>query len=394
MRQKVAVLGSTGSIGQNTLDVLSRHPNRFQPYALAAHSQVDLLFEQCVRHNPSWAAMADPAAARQLRDRLQKAACPTRVLDGPHAAEELASSPEVHTVMAAVVGAAGLRACMAAARHGKRLLLANKEALVVGGALFMQAVRKGGGSLIPIDSEHSAIFQCLPSDESRWGEVIDHIVLTASGGPFRRTNPAEFALITPEQACAHPNWVMGRKISVDSATMMNKALEVIEARWLFHLKPEQIKVLVHPQSIVHSMVVCRDQSVLAQMGTPDMRVPIAYGLAWPDRVGTGAQPLNLCTEEPLSFESPDPRRFPGLYLAWEVLQAPAGSSAILNAANEVAVQAFLEQRIRFNQIHHLNRHALDTVQPGPGDATDMDALMSLDARTRDVAWHWVQSRAH
>mmetsp|Transcript_10589 Transcript_10589/g.43194 ORF Transcript_10589/g.43194 Transcript_10589/m.43194 type:complete len:290 (+) Transcript_10589:2-871(+) len=285
--------------------------------------------------------------------------------------------------MAAIVGAAGLAPAIAAARAGKRLLLANKEAIVVGGALFMQAVEQGGATLLPIDSEHSAIFQCLPEDRSTWHDRIDHIVLTASGGPFRSRDPKTLADVTPDQACAHPNWVMGRKISVDSATMMNKALEVIEARWLFNLAPEQIRVLIHPQSIIHSMVVCRDQSVLAQLGTPDMRVPIAYGLSFPERITSGASRLDLLTTPSLSFEEADAERFPGLHLSWQALRAPEGSTAVLNAANEVAVEAFLNGRLRFDRIHAINSQCLADVQPG--DCGSIEALLELDARTRTHA---------
>ena len=295
--------------------------------------------------------------------------------------------------MAAIVGAAGLRPCMAAAQAGKRLLLANKEALVVGGALFMRAVREGGTTLLPIDSEHSAIFQCLPLLRTEWPQTIDHIVLTASGGPFRQRDPATLASVTPDEAVAHPNWVMGRKISVDSATMMNKALEVIEARWLFELKPEQIKVVIHPQSIIHSMVVCRDGSVLAQLGTPDMRVPISYGLSFPQRIESGAPRLNFDTLAALSFEPADARRFPGLHMAWAVLRGPEGSSAVLNAANEVAVASFLQGRIGFDAIHALNVHTVESIDPGlVGDAS-IDDLLALDERARAFASSWVKERS-
>ena len=283
-RQRLCVLGASGSIGTNTLDVVSRHPERYEVFALTGHQRVEELLAQCLQWQPRFAAMSDVTAANDLRARLREAGSRCEVLEGPAALVDLAEHPEVDVVMAAIVGAAGLPPCMAAARAGKRLLLANKEALVVGGALFMAAVEQGGATLLPIDSEHSAIFQCLPEDRSTWGQRVSHIVLTASGGPFRLRDPATLSNVTPDEACAHPNWVMGRKISVDSATMMNKALEVIEARWLFDLEPEQIQVVIHPQSIVHSMVVCRDQSVLAQLGTPDMSVPIAYGLSFPQRI--------------------------------------------------------------------------------------------------------------
>jgi 1-deoxy-D-xylulose-5-phosphate reductoisomerase len=298
------------------------------------------------------------------------------------ALSEIAAHPEVDAVMAAIVGAAGLPPAMAAARAGKRLLLANKEAIVLGGALFMQAVEEGGATLLPVDSEHSAIFQCLPEDRSTWSQRIDHIVLTASGGPFRQRDPASLADVTPEQACAHPNWVMGRKISVDSATMMNKALEVIEARWLFNLKPEQIKVLIHPQSIVHSMVVCRDHSVLAQLGTPDMRVPIAYALAFPERVESGAGLLDLLKTPSLAFEEADAVRFPGLHLSWQALRAAEGSTAVLNAANEEAVAAFLDRQLRFDHICRINRDALEAVMPQAGEVDSVEGLLALDARAR------------
>jgi len=288
-------------------------------------------------------------------------------------------------VMAAIVGAAGLAPCLAAARAGKRLLLANKEALVVGGALFMRSVQAGGATLLPIDSEHSAIFQCLPPERSSWPERIDHIVLTASGGPFRERDPSSLAQVTPDEACAHPNWVMGRKISVDSATMMNKALEVIEAHWLFALQPEQIRVVIHPQSIVHSMVVCRDRSVLAQLGTPDMKVPIACGLAWPERFDSGASHLDFTSVGALSFEALDAQRFPGLGLAYDCLKAAPGASNVLNAANEVAVAAFLDGAIRFPVIHAVNAATLDRVAGDFGPQDTLDDLLALDERARAVA---------
>ena len=298
---------------------------------------------------------------------------------------ELAAREDVDTVMAAIVGAAGLAPCMAAARAGKRLLLANKEALVLGGALFMQAVAEGGAELLPIDSEHSAIFQCLPADRSSWRAWIDHIVLTASGGPFRDRDAASLVDVTPEEACAHPNWVMGRKISVDSATMMNKALEVIEARWLFDLPALDVRVWIHPQSIVHSMVACRDGSMLAQLGTPDMRVPIAYGLSYPQRVESGAARLDLQAMSNLSFEALDQNRFPGLQLAYDALNAPVGATAVLNAANEAAVAAFLDRRLRFTDIHQVNRHTLEALGPRPGVVASIDDLLALDERARAFA---------
>src|SRR4051812_32238335 len=357
--RSICILGSTGSVGVSTLDVLQRHPQRFDVFALTAHSRVDDLFTQCIQWRPRFAVVPEAAQARALQQRLRDAGSGTEVMAGAQALCDLAAHPDVDVVMGAIVGAAGLAPCLAAARAGKRLLLANKEALVVGGALFMQAVHDGGATLLPIDSEHSAIFQCLPEDPARWPAHIDHILLTASGGPFRTRDPATLASVTPDEACAHPNWVMGRKISVDSATMMNKALEVIEARWLFDLQPEQIRVVIHPQSIVHSMVVCRDNSVLAQLGTPDMSVPIAYGLAFPERVESGAAALDFMSLPALTFEAPDSRLYPGLALAWQALHGPAGSPAVLNAANEVAVAAFLAGTIRFDEIHRVNMQTIE-----------------------------------
>jgi 1-deoxy-D-xylulose-5-phosphate reductoisomerase len=382
---QVCILGSTGSIGTSTLDVMARHRERYAVFALTAHSRVDALRAQCLHWNPRFAVLPDAAQARALGDSLKGAGLCTEVLAGAEALADVASHPGVQVVMAAIVGAAGLAPCLAAARAGKRLLLANKEALVVGGALFMQAVREGGAELLPIDSEHSAIFQCLPEDRACWGARIDHIVLTASGGPFRQRDPATLRDVTPDEACAHPNWVMGRKISVDSATMMNKALEVIEARWLFDLAPEQIRVVIHPQSIVHSMVVCRDNSVLAQLGTPDMRVPIAYGLSFPERIESGASRLEVGAMSRLSFEALDLNRFPGLQLAWDTLRGPAGSTTVLNAANEIAVEAFLAGAIRFDQIHAVNAQTLSAVLPDAASGASIEALLALDARARREA---------
>jgi len=392
-RQRICILGSTGSVGVSTLDVLARHPERFEVFALTAHSRIDELFAQCLQWRPRFAALPDAAQASELQRRLREARSGTEVLVGAAALGELASHPDVDTVMAAIVGAAGLAPCLAAARAGKRLLLANKEALVVGGALFMAAVREGGGLLLPIDSEHSAIFQCLPEDRRAWKTRIDHIVLTASGGPFRTRDPLTLKNVTPDEACAHPNWVMGRKISVDSATMMNKALEVIEARWLFDLAPEQIRVVIHPQSIVHSMVVCRDNSVLAQLGTPDMRVPIAFGLSFPERIESGASQLDFGSLSQLSFEPPDFVRTPGLQLAWDTLRAAPGSTTVLNAANEEAVAAFLAGTIRFDQIHSVNALMLESVAIAAGEADTLDGLMALDARTRRQAMQRVRQLA-
>jgi 1-deoxy-D-xylulose-5-phosphate reductoisomerase len=369
----------------NTLDVAARHPGRFEIFALTAHSRVQPLLAQCLASKPRYAAMTEPSAARELRRALKEAGCRTEVLEGPGALIELAAHPDIDCVMAAIVGAAGLPACMAAAHSGKRLLLANKEALVVGGALFMAAVRQGGAQLLPIDSEHSAIFQCLPENPKDWAARIDHIVLTASGGPFRTRDPATLSRVTPDEACAHPNWVMGRKISVDSATMVNKALEVIEARWLFDLKPEQIRVVIHPQSIIHSMVFCRDESVLAQLGTPDMRVPIAYGLSFPERITSGAQRLDLLALQALTFEVPERSRFPGLFLAWDALAGPEGSTTVLNAANEVAVGAFLAKGLPFDAIPQVITETLEGLPPRLPPQASLDDLLDLDREARALA---------
>ena len=390
-RQRVCILGSTGSIGTSTLDVMALHPETFEVFALTGQRRIDDLFAQIVRWRPRYAAVPDAAAANELAARVKAAGIATEVLAGAKALEELAAHPDVDQVMAAIVGAAGLPACLAAARAGKRLLLANKEALVVGGQLFVDAVRQGGATLIPIDSEHSAIFQCLPADPAAWDAAVDHIVLTASGGPFRTRDPATLASVTPDQACAHPNWVMGRKISVDSATMMNKALEVIEARWLFDLAPERIKVVIHPQSIIHSMVVARDGAVLAQLGTPDMKGPIAFGMAWPARMTSGCEALDFTKMAALTFEEADERRFPGLHLSWAALRAAPGSTAVLNAANEIAVEAFLDGRLRFDGIHRVNAQALERVLPAASDAHSIAALIALDARARDAARAHVKS---
>jgi 1-deoxy-D-xylulose-5-phosphate reductoisomerase len=380
--QRVCVLGATGSVGMATLDVIARHPERFEVFALTARRRLDELFVLCQRFRPRYAVVATAGESRVLGARLRAAGIATEVMSGAGALCELAAHPEVDAVMAAIVGAAGLAPCLAAAGAGKRLLLANKEALVVGGALLVAAVARGGATLLPIDSEHSAIFQCLPEDRATWHERIERIVLTASGGPFRGRDPRTLAAVTPDEACAHPNWVMGRKISVDSATMMNKALEVIEARWLFDLAPEQVRVLIHPQQIVHSMVVCRDNSVLAQLGTPDMRVPIAYGLSFPERIESGAAAVDFATLAALSFEAPDHARYPGLQLAWDTLRAPAGSTTVLNAANEIAVEAFLAGAIRFDQIHAVVAQTLAAVLPEPDSARSIEALLGLDARAR------------
>ena len=392
MKQKLVILGSTGSIGVNTLDVASRHPERFEVFALTAATRVELLFQQCLEFRPRFAVMTSPAHASELSQRLKASGSQTKVMAGPEALVEMASHEAVDMVMAAIVGAAGLGACMAAARSAKRLLLANKEALVVGGAFFMKAVQQGGATLLPIDSEHSAIFQSLPDDAQTWPQRIEKIILTASGGPFRTRKVSTLKDVLPEEACAHPNWVMGRKISVDSATMMNKALEVIEAHYLFGVPPEDLEVVIHPESIIHSMVQYKDHSIVAQLGTPDMRVPIAYGMSWPHRMESGAQALNFETLKPMTFESvmehEHPQRFPGLQLAWHALRAPYGTTAVLNAANEVAVAAFLDLKIRFDQIAQVNQHMLSSMSFEP--PAGLEDLIELDAESRRVADEYIQ----
>jgi len=387
MPQRITVLGSTGSIGTNTLDVIARHPDRFEVFALTGATQVDLMLRQCAQFKPRFAVMVQPDAAKQLQDRVRAEGLNVQVLSGAAALDEVSAHAEVDAVMAAIVGAAGLSPCLAAARSGKRLLLANKEALVVGAEVFLDAVKNGGATLLPIDSEHSAIFQSLPEDPATWDTRVAKIILTASGGPFRTRELASLKDVTPEQACAHPNWVMGRKISVDSATMMNKALEVIEARYLFGLPPERLEVVIHPQSIIHSMVQYRDNSVVAQLGTPDMRVPIAYGLSWPERMVSGADALDFHALSAMTFEALDdhghPERFAGIHLAWHALRGPRGTTAVLNAANEIAVAAFLDRQIRFDQIHHLNLNCLSRMTFATPH--HLDDLLDLDAQARAVA---------
>ncbi len=384
---RITILGSTGSIGVSTLDVIARHPQRFTVFALSASTNHELMLRQCVAFRPTFAVMADEAHGRELEQQCRALNLATKVLWGAHAISEVAAHEMTDVVMAAIVGAAGLASCLAAARAGKRLLLANKEALVVGGDYFMQVVASGGAKLLPIDSEHSAIFQSLPDDQRTWKGQIDKIILTASGGPFRLRDPATLREVTPQEACAHPNWVMGRKISVDSATMMNKVLEVIEARFLFDVRPDQIEVVIHPQSVIHSMVQYQDNSVVAQLGTPDMKVPIAYGLSWPDRMQSGASALDFRNLPGLTFESMDSMghqdRFPGLKLAWTVLQAPAGATAVLNAANEVGVAAFLDGVIRFDQIHAVNLESLETVSGARPNS--LEDLLALDEVARRAA---------
>jgi 1-deoxy-D-xylulose-5-phosphate reductoisomerase len=384
MKQRLTILGSTGSVGTSTLDVVSRHLEDYEVFALSAATQVDLLLAQCAQFKPRFAVMASPAHARALAEKIKANGLATEVLQASDALEQIAAHEDVDAVMAAIVGAAGLGPCLAAARAGKRLLLANKEALVVGGALFMDTVKRHGATLLPIDSEHSAIFQCLPEDRTTWARRVDSILLTASGGPFRARDPASLSQITPEQACAHPNFSMGRKISVDSATMMNKALEVIEARWLFDMAPDRIKVVIHPQQIVHSMVQFNDSSVLAQLGTPDMRVPIACGLAWPERIASGAARLDFSQLTALTFEDADAQRFPGLHLSWQALRAIEGTTTVLNAANEMAVDAFVQRRLTFDRIHAVNLETLAKMQlpQAPGSLED---LLAVDAQARECA---------
>ena len=396
MKQRIAILGSTGSIGVNTLDVVARHPERYQVFGLSASTRVDALFAQCVQFRPTVAVMASAAHAAMLAQKCRDYGLQTVVLAGAQHLTQLAGDERVDIVMAAIVGAAGLAPCLHAAQRGKRLLLANKEALVVGGKLFLKAVADGGARLLPIDSEHSAIFQSLPADESTWSRQIGKLILTASGGPFRTWDPARLRDATPEQACAHPNWTMGRKISVDSATMMNKALEVIEACYLFGVAPRDIDVVLHPQSVIHSMVRYRDGSVVAQLGTPDMRGPISYGLAWPERIESGAPELDFSALAALTFESiwtdAHKARFPGLQLAWQALAAVPGTTAVLNAANEVAVEAFLQRQIRFDEIHAVNTEALTCV--APSHIESLDDLLALDAESRAQAGAIVRRLAH
>ena len=384
--KKVAILGSTGSIGVNTLDVIRAHPDRFKVVALTAAKQVDLLAEQCAEFKPSIAVVADADGAGRLSKILLEKKINTQVLYGPQALVSAVTESNCDTVMAAIVGAAGLVPALAAAKTGKRVLLANKEALVMSGDLFMQAMQLGGGELLPIDSEHNAIFQCLPSQFSKAPNPslgVEELWLTASGGPFRNISLDQLAGITPEQACAHPNWVMGRKISVDSATMMNKGLEVIEAFWLFGLPLEKIKVLIHPQSVVHSMVRYRDGSVLAQLGQPDMRTPIAYGLAWPERIEAGVAPLSLTQLANLSFADPELERFPCLSLAFAAAKTGGTAPAVLNAANEVAVAAFLDEGLPYLQIPRVVESVLNAIASVNADSLEL--ILDVDARARQAA---------
>lgn len=378
----ITILGSTGTIGVNTLDVISRHPDRFRVVALTANTDHAQLFEQCRRWRPEYAVMAAPEAAGRLRERLAGMHDIT-VLAGTDGLEQVASLPHVDSVMAGIVGAAGLLPTLSAARAGKRVLLANKEALVMSGPLFMEAVKQHRAQLLPIDSEHNAVFQCLPERYPEGHTGLRRILLTASGGPFRTRSLAELAGVTPEEACAHPNWVMGRKISVDSATMMNKGLEVIEACWLFDVEPKRVEVVVHPESVIHSMVEYRDGSVLAQLGNPDMRTPIAHALAWPERMESGVSSLDIIAIGKLSFEAADVARFPCLRLGYEAAATGGTATTILNAANEVAVDAFLERRLRFSDIPRVIEATLADRSHGPAES--IDVILDADAAARDTA---------
>lgn len=383
--QAVTVLGATGSIGVSTLDVLARHPERYRVHALTAFTRREALRDQCLVHRPDVAVLAHEQDAAWLRDELGRAGLATEVRTGEAALQAVSAAPEVDVVMAAIVGAAGLLPTLAAVRAGKRVLLANKEALVMSGALFMAEVARNDAVLLPIDSEHNAIYQCLPpGHRGRLGELgVTQLLLTASGGPFRGWSAAQLSAVTPAQACSHPNWSMGRKISVDSATLMNKGLELIEACWLFDARPEQIQVVVHPQSVIHSMAAYSDGSVLAQLGNPDMRTPIAHGLAWPERIAAGVEHLDLFSVARLDFEAPDEAAFPCLRLAREAMQAGGTAPALLNAANEVAVAAFLDGRLAFTAIADVVEAVLDTCERRTAD--ELDVILVEDAHARRVA---------
>jgi len=388
--QSVTVLGATGSIGTSTLDVIARHPGRYRVHALTAHRSREALLRLCLSHRPSVAVLDDERDAIWLRERLTAAGLALEVRSGDSALLEVASATDVDVVMAAIVGAAGLLPTLAAVRAGKRVLLANKEALVMSGALFMEAVTRHGATLLPIDSEHNAIYQCLPPEHrgglSRHG--VTQLLLTASGGPFRGWSREQLAAVTPEQACAHPNWSMGRKISVDSATLMNKGLELIEACWLFDAQPDQVQVVVHPQSVIHSMAAYSDGSVLAQLGNPDMRTPIAYGLAWPERIDAGVETLDLFQIARLDFEAPDEAAFPCLRLAREAMQAGGTAPALLNAANEVAVDAFLAGRLGFSAIGELVEAVIGTLPVEAAD--DLETILAADGQSRRAAREWLE----
>ncbi|MDH2915964.1 MAG: 1-deoxy-D-xylulose-5-phosphate reductoisomerase [Gallionella sp.] len=387
--QRLTVLGSTGSIGKSTLDVVARHPDKYRIVALTANQQDELLFEQCQIFKPRYAVLLDEAAGERLKKRIQIEGIATEVLCGTTALETVSTLPEVDAVMAAIVGAAGMPPTLAAANAGKKILLANKETLVLAGHLFMEAIRRSGSALLPIDSEHNAIFQALPRDYA--GDMrasgVSKILLTASGGPFRNTPLEQLQTVTPEQACAHPNWSMGRKISVDSASMMNKGLEVIEAHWLFNASADDIQVVVHPQSVIHSMVQYVDGSVLAQLGNPDMRTPIAYALAYPERIDSGVAPLDLFHIAKLDFVAPDFVRFPCLALAYQALRAGGTVPALLNAANEVAVAAFLDRKIAFLDIPRLIESVLGRV--ARHEVHVLQDVLDADKAAREAAQEWI-----
>jgi len=387
--QLVTVLGATGSIGLSTLDVIARHPERYSVFALSGFSRLAELGALCQQHRPRYAVVPDAGSAQTLQASLRAAGLATEVLVGEEGLCAIAAAEEVDCVMAAIVGAAGLRPTLAAVQAGKKVLLANKEALVMSGALFIQAVKRSGAVLLPIDSEHNAIFQCLPGDYARGLQAVGvrRVLLTASGGPFRETPLADLEHVTPEQACAHPNWSMGRKISVDSASMMNKGLEMIEACWLFDARPEQIEVVIHRQSVIHSLVDYVDGSVLAQLGNPDMRTPIAHALAWPQRIDSGVAPLDLFAVGRLDFERPDEQRFPCLRLAREAAQAGGSAPAMLNAANEVAVEAFLQRRIRFSDIARMIESVLNAQPVQAVEA--LDVVFEVDRQARVLAGEWL-----
>ncbi|MDY7218710.1 1-deoxy-D-xylulose-5-phosphate reductoisomerase [Denitrificimonas sp. JX-1] len=391
--QQVTVLGATGSIGSSTLDVISQHPQRYQVFALTAHSRISELQALCVRFQPRFAVVAEAAKAQRLQADLQVAGVATRVLVGPQGLCEVAAHPDVDTVMAAIVGAAGLESVMAAVTAGKKILLANKEALVMSGALFMSAVREHKAQLLPIDSEHNAIFQCLPCNYAEGLEPVGvrRILLTASGGPFRNSSYQTLEQVTPEQACAHPNWSMGQKISVDSATMMNKGLELIEACWLFAARPDQVEVVVHPQSVIHSLVDYVDGSVLAQLGNPDMRTPIAHAMAWPERIDSGVAPLDLCALARMDFVAPDLERFACLRLAIEAAKLGGTAPIALNAANEVAVAAFLQNRLRFTQIPQLIEKVLSLSRVST--VNDLAGVFEIDREARQQAQAWLNKQS-
>ena len=389
----VAVLGSTGSIGVSTLDVVSRHTDRYKIVALTANNDDQGLLAQCTEWNPEFAVLADSLAAERLQQGVRQQGLDTTVLSGTEALEQVAALDSVETVVAAIVGAAGLKPTLAAASAGKRLLLANKEALVMSGRILMDEVEKHNAVLLPLDSEHNAIFQCLPVNgyQSLEQAGVDKILLTASGGPFRTTSAEALETVTPEQAVAHPNWNMGKKISVDSATMMNKGLEVIEACWLFDIRPQQIQVVIHPQSVVHSMVSYIDGSVLAQLGNPDMRTPIAHALSWPERMESGVQPLDIFAVAQLDFEAPDNQRFPCLELAFQAIEQGGSAPAVLNAANEVAVNSFLEHKLPFPGIARVIRHTLQ--QASYTDAETLEQVLSADQQARELASEYIMTVA-